>query len=98
MLRDHGAAECILGGNRLADPGLALAPLCCVRQMMSWVRCSSRSEILHRKECRDESIEGTIRGDKKRRGNVTGGGSSWEGKVERGRRLRRCERQEAEEK
>lgn len=57
MLRDHGASECILGGNRLADPGLALAPLCCVRQMMSWVKCGSRSEIVHRKECR----EGTIR-------------------------------------
>lgn len=52
----------VLGGDELADAGLGSAPLCCVSQMMSWVRCElwlTLSEILLRKEGRHETVEGT---------------------------------------
>lgn len=57
------AFEYVLGGDKLADPGLGSVPLCCVSQMVSWVRCElwlTLSEILLRKEGRHETIEGTM--------------------------------------
>lgn len=54
----------VLGGDELADAGLGSAPLCCVSQMMSWVRCElwlTLSEVLLRRQGRHETIEGTTR-------------------------------------